>query len=311
MPVAAVTGRLREAAWRLGPRYRPADELGYPLDRSRLAAVRVEWPVAYRWPPTTSWLDPLREGLERFVPVTPTHVEQPPTAVVVFVAEIDGVRHEIAVDYSDYDDVDETWVARAALYFKMQFEPALHDRLGIRPGGYVPYRSEIYRYLSALRRRSAAARRAVVYGRFSANNDVRRAVLSELRAQTRFPYDHGEASSRYASYLVGAARSAVCLDLPGRGPLCFRLVDYLAAGCCVVALRHRAVLPVPLENGVHVAYADSPEELVDRCAELLGEPARRDRLAAGARDYFDRYLERRQLAAYYLGELLTACERRS
>jgi hypothetical protein len=302
----AVSGRFREAVWRLAGRYEPVRDLSYPVDSERLPEVRILWPSAYHWAATTSWLDPLREGLARHVPVAVQPIEQPETAVAVFVACVGSRRHEIAVDFSDYADVDEAWVERASRYFKMQFDPTLHQRAGIGPGGYLPYRSDIYGFLPALRRRSATARRPVVYGRFSPNNDVRREVLGALRAQTSFRYDDGQASSRYGPYLAGAARSSVCIDLPGRGPLCFRLVDYLAAGCCVVAIRHRAVLPVPLEDGVQLAYADSAGEVVELCTELLDDPARRDALAAGARTYFDRYLERRQLGAYYLGEILTA-----
>ena len=42
------------------------------------------------------------------------------------------------------------------------------------------------------------------------------------------------------------------------------------------------------------------EHVVDVCAALLTDEPRRAHIANGAREYFDKYLARDQLAAYYL-----------
>jgi hypothetical protein len=300
----ALLDRSRERLWRLRNDYRPLTELMWPLAPADLDDVRVEWPAAYHWPQSRTWLDPIRLGLELFVPVVVTELEQPEGPVVVFRVLVDDTWHEVAVDYSDFSDWSAMWTKRALVYFRMQYAAGGYGDERLVPGGYVPYGRDLYAILGTLRRRGAPPRRPVAYGRFSPNNDIRRRAAAALESQRRFEYVGGLSLRGYGSYLLGAARSAVCIDLPGRGPLCFRMIDYLAAGCTVVALRHEAVLPVPLVDGVHVAYVDSVDELVPRCAELIANPEQAMVLAEGARDYFDRYLERRQLAAYYLTEIL-------
>jgi glycosyltransferase involved in cell wall biosynthesis len=301
---AALLDRARERFWRLRNDYVPVEQLTWPLDPSELQDVRVEWPSAYHWPPARTWLDPIRLGLAQHVPVVIADIPQPTFPVVVFVVRIGEARHEIAVDYSDYAEIDELWTERALVYFKMQYASDGYDLAGLAPGGYLPYDRDLSSILGTLRRRGAPPRRSVVYGRFSPNNDIRRAAAALLESQRRFDYVGGLSLRGYGAYLSGAVQSAVCVDLPGRGPLCFRLIDYLATGCCVVALRHDAVLPVPLVDDVHIAYVDSVDELVPRCEDLLADPARASALGRGAQEYFDRYLERRQLAAYHLTEIL-------
>ncbi len=300
----ALLDRAREGIWRLRNDYRPLAELSWPLGAAELDDVRVEWPSTYHWAPSATWLDPLRLGLEQHVPVVTTEIAQPAAPVVVFAVSVGNVRHEVAVDYSDYAEVDERWAARALVYFKMQFAADGYSLETLAPGGYLPYDRNLPSILGTLRRLGNSSRRPVVYGRFSPNNDVRRAAATALEGQRSFEYEGGLSLRGYGTYLADAVRSAVCIDLPGRGPLCFRLIDYLASGCCVVALRHDAVLPVPLVDGVHLAYVDSVDELLSCCERLLADPERARTLGEGARDYFDRYLERRQLAAYYLTEIL-------
>jgi hypothetical protein len=169
----------------------------------------------------------------------------------------------------------------------------------------------LYSRLGGARRIRAATRpRPVVYGRFTPNNDVRRRAVALLEAQTRFPVEGGLGRRRYGRHLADSAHAAVCLDLAGHGPLCFRLIDYLAVGCCVVTTDGDASLHVPLEDGVHVAYVSQDlSNLVDVCEELLGDAERQVRMRAAAADYFDRYLESRQLASYYLSEIVSALGR--
>jgi hypothetical protein len=300
----ALFDRAREGLWRISNDYRPRDELTWPLDPAQLRDVTVEWPSTYHWPPTATWLEPLRLGLALHVKVARVEIPQPAAPVVVFAVWVGKARHEIAVDYSDYADIDGGWVARAHVYFKLQYAAGGYDAESLAPGGYVPYNRNLSSILGTLRRHGAGRRRPEVYGRFSLNNDLRRRAASLLEDQRRFDYVGGLSLRSYGAYLDEAVRSAVCLDLPGRGPLCFRLIDYLAAGCCIIALRHDAVLPVPLVDGVHLSCVDSVDEVVARCEDLLADPERARALGEGARDYFDRYLERRQLAAYYLTEIL-------
>ncbi|MBA3844042.1 MAG: hypothetical protein H0X39_15755 [Actinobacteria bacterium] len=301
----AVRDRLVEARLGRSDTYRPRAELSWPLDEARLDEISIAWPERYFWPPTEAWLEPLRRGLAEFVRVERTDLPQTDTPVVVIRVSMAGETHEVGIDYSDYTDIDETIAASVPLYFKMQHLATGYGERSVVPGGYVPNSPRLYDLLGGLR--GVRSRPAVprLFGRFSPNNDVRRQGIALLEGQQRFEFDGGLALQRYGAYLAEAARSAACLDLPGRGPLCFRLIDLLAIGCCIVGPPHEAVLHVPLEPGVHLTATRADlSNLVDAAAALLEDEDRRAAQQAAAADFFDRYLERRQLAAYYLHEIL-------
>ena len=184
--------------------------------------------------------------------------------------------------------------------FKMQYREDGYGRENVVPGGFTPGNPKLYRYLSALRRRRDTAPREGVYARFSPNAEVRTKAIDALRRQDRFRYISGGLQP-YTTYLHEIARSAICIDLPGSGDLCFRLVDCLAIGACTVRRKGETRLHVPLVAEENIAYCrDDVSDLVDVCAELLTDEPRRTRIANGAREYFDKYLAREQLAAYYL-----------
>jgi hypothetical protein len=146
-----------------------------------------------------------------------------------------------------------------------------------------------------------------VCGRFSSHfaPGVRGRVLQLLTEQSRFDFTGGPALTMYTQYLREVAGSKVCIDVPGQGPLSYRLVEYLALGSCVVAFPHDARLHVPLVDREHVAYTNEDlSDLVDICEFYLSNPQERQRLAANARGYFDRYLHRDQLAAYHVHSIL-------
>jgi glycosyltransferase involved in cell wall biosynthesis len=110
---------------------------------------------------------------------------------------------------------------------------------------------------------------------------------------------------RPSGFLTEVARARVLIDLPGQGDFCFRLVDYLAIGSCIVAARHGNRLPVELVDGRDIVLVDTPAEAADACADLLRNPDRIEELAANARSYFDRHLSRRALAAHYLEQIVS------
>jgi glycosyl transferase family 1 len=267
--------------------------------------MAINWPSQYRWPPQRTWLEPLRSALSEFVPIQRMPLQQPSSPVVVFKVHWGGAEScEIAVDYSDYTNIDETLARSVPLYLKMQYLSRGYGIPSVIPGGY-PYSPQLPALLGGVRRLAALPQRQVVFGRFAPNNAVRRQAAELLHTQQRFTFDGGLVLRRYGRHLAEAARAAICLDMPGRGPLCFRLVDYLAAGCCIVSPRHEASLHVPLRDGVHVTHVEPDlSNLVDVCDSLLGDAERRRRLGAAAADFFDRHLESRQLAAYYMSEIL-------
>jgi hypothetical protein len=119
-------------------------------------------------------------------------------------------------------------------------------------------------------------------------------------------YEGGPDKQPYPAYLREITQSKVCVDMPNGGDLTMRLIDCLGIGACVVRPEMIVQLPVPL-TGEHVAFCKRDlSDLGDLCARLVRDRAERERITRGARDYFDRYLEWRQLGAYYLHEIARA-----
>ena len=298
-----------DAAWRVRYR-RPVPSLPptWPVPAADAARVVLRWPARYAWPPSSIYVDPLRTGLSRLVRIEPAEIPQPYRGVVMLEATVDGRRHDIAVDYGDDPELQTEAVARSSLYFKMQFLDEGYGHGTVVPGGFVPASQSVYRYLAPLRALRDEPRFAAdVYGRFRLSDrvDVRRRAVEMLSEQSRFSYRGDDGLVLYTRHLRDIALARVCLDLPGLSPICFRLIDYLAVGACVVGPRPRTRLHVPLEEGRHVTYVpDDVEGLVDACAALVADEATRERRCRETSEFFDRYLHRDQLAGYYLRTLL-------
>jgi hypothetical protein len=309
---AKVRAAAEEWAWARGRRRPGTAPLSWELDAAALAHCAVGWPRAYEWAPARIWADPIRTGMQRHVRVEQADIPQPYRGVVIFEWRTDRGSYPVAIDYWDRPVLNEGCSAEVALYFKMQHLAEGYGLSTVIPGGFVPasprWRPGLYGLLPRARAiREEQSFTSDVYGRFSPAYaaDVRgRAVelLEETHAGLRF--EGGLKLESHGRFLMEAARARVCLDLPGNGDLCHRLVEYLAVGSCVVALQHVTVLHVPLVDGVHVAYARRDlSDLVEVCLRYAHDADAREGLARGARDFFDRYLHRDQLGAYYLHEL--------
>jgi glycosyltransferase involved in cell wall biosynthesis len=190
----------------------------------------------------------------------------------------------------------------------MQYALGGYGRPHLVPGGYVPADPALYTYLGRLRalrdRRDYAHD---VYGRFSLDYApaVRQRAHELLSRQPHFQYEGSLQRVRYSRFLREVARSRICIDLPGNGDFCFRLIDYLAVGACIIGPRHGTALPVPLIEGEHIIYAkDDLSDLVDLCRQYLADDERREAISRNARRLFDDHLHRRSLAAYYLHTIL-------
>jgi hypothetical protein len=276
----------------------------WPVAPDLARRLRVRWPSVYEWAPAAKWVDGLRGAISARVPVNGVEIDQPYEGAVLIEVELDGRRHRVAIDYFDSDRLLDEVVASCKLIFKMQYRSDGYDNPRVVPGGYVAARPHLARYLPALRYlRDRSDPVYDVYGRFGVSyaTEYRRAAVRALQGQTRFGYEGSLKILPYAAYLREAAQSRVCLDLPGNGDMCHRLVDYLAIGCCVVRPAPLTRLPVPLTDGLNIRYVQRDlSDLVDVCAELVGDPARSTEIGLAARDYYDRYLRSDQLAGYYL-----------
>jgi hypothetical protein len=146
-----------------------------------------------------------------------------------------------------------------------------------------------------------------VYGRFGLQfaTEVRSKAITALRAQQRVKFFGGDQKVGYKAFLMEIARSRICLDLPGNGPFCFRLVNYLAVGACIVSPPHLTVLPVPLEDRKHIVYTrPDMSDLVDLCEQYANDAAARESVMQASRDYYRRHLYWQSLANYYLRTML-------
>lgn len=278
--------------------------------------MMVRWPAEYlsgstgRQPMARSRLagklSSVRNAMSGHVQTEIAEIAQPYPSIVLLEVVVDGKRHEVAIDQRDFLDINEECADRCLVYFKRQFAAGGYPQANVVPGGYVPLKQQtLHRHLAQLRRETRASHD--VYARFSLaySPEVRGRVLALLEEQERFSFTGGSKLAMYTQYLRDVGRSRVCIDVPGVGPLSYRLVEYLAVGSCIVSYPHDAQLHVPLVDRKHVVYVKKDlSDLVDLCDHYVNNPGERRELAENAREYFDKYLHRDQLAAYHLHSVL-------
>ena len=297
---------LQEQWWRWQRVPSSPEKITWPLDSTWLAKTTLYVPSKYPWYPSKTWIDPIRDGCKRFLDV---HLDselniEPGFHLVVLELEWEQKRYPIVVDYFDKTDICEEWAQRCFLYFKMQHHPDGYGLKHVLPGGFVVREDRIYDYLHRLRElRRSHPPKFDVYGRFGASfaQEIRQRALQLLQEQERFAFEGSMKLIRYSHYLQETALAKICIDLPGNGDFCFRLVDSFAIGSCVIGPRHRNRLHVPLLDRVHLAYTqDDLSDLIELCAYYLEHEDQRQALCEQSLDFFERYLHREQLAAYYL-----------
>ena len=299
----------REVLWRIVPEPGAADAISFPFDATKLQGMEIRWPKAYEWTRAGYFVGDIAKSLERWVPVHITDIQQASGIVMIQVLWRDTL-FRVVIDYSDdLDYIHAQSLDQCSLYFKMQYRRQGYlstekSAAKIIPGGYVVGLPDIYHYLPHIRKLSQRKEGGYdVFGRFGRDfaQDVRRKAVEMLQQQTDFHYSGGLRKVRYSSSLLEAARSKVCIDLPGNGDFYFRLVDYFAVGACVISRRHRTRMPVELENLRHIVYAkDDLSDLIPLCKYYLENDDKREEIGRNAQEYFDLYLHRKQLAAYYL-----------
>ena len=275
--------------------------------------LTIGWPIVEPGPGKQFWDAQLISGLRAAGARLEFRELPQPFGKRVLLAELDGEEpSHVAIDAHDSTEIVEAAAERVLLYFKLQYANGGYPQQNVVPGGYVLANNVAYRYLPLLRAlRSLGRFRYDVYGRFGLDRgsaEIRRRAVELLSSRTDFRfegslfrYPGGPPKVRYRRYLFELTRAKVCIDMPGGGDLCTRLVDCLAVGACVVGPPHRVRLPVPLVDGEHVVHcAPDLSDLGDVCAELVRDEDRRERIARNAHDYFDRHLHRGRLGAYYV-----------
>ena len=303
--------KVLEAGLRLQPRQKnPVTRSPWAFDPSILKNIKIRWPIAYDWPLAGKWVDFFITSLQKTVKIEFGNIEQSFGGVVVFEIDVNGKSWKTAIDYSDYTPINEEAYDYCSLYFKMQYLDEGYGEKNIIPGGFVTNGDQIYTYLNQLRKmRDQRKFQYDVYGRFSLDfaTDVRTAAVGYLSNQDRFSYEGGLKKVRYIRFLSEIAKSKVCIDLPGNGDFCFRLIDYLAVGACVIAKRHRTKFHIPLIDKKNIVYAkDDMSDLVDLCDYYVKNDDAREEVCLNSREFFDRHLHRDQLSRYYILQCIDA-----
>jgi hypothetical protein len=282
---------IENPAWRVG--------------KGELQNVAIRWPATYEWDEASDWIEVLLYGFRQNVPVElvddiPQHYK----GTVVFDLLIGGRTRRVAIGYSDYSAIDDDCAESCDLYFKMQYARRGYPFGNVVPGGYVPDGKRLYHHLDSLRDlRSRKEFRYDVYGRFGLAyaREIRERAVSALSTQERFGFEGGMKMVYYLEFLQEVSRSKVCIDMPGLGDFCFRLINYLAIGSCIVAYPQRTALHVPLVDRKHIVYCrEDLSDLVDLCAYFVENDAERESIANNAREFFDLNLHKDNLVKYYL-----------
>lgn len=276
----------------------------WKIEPEELKAITIHLPTKYEWDSAKKWVEQLFYTFRRMVNVKYVDIPQPFKGTVMFQFVMNGKVHDVAVIYSDYPQIIEEGVKDLPLCFKMQFLRGGYGLDTIVAGGYVPDSRKLYFYLPKLRSLRDRKEFAFdVYGRFSLEfaKETRRKAIEILQAQKEFKFEGSLTKVGYIDFLKETARAKICIDLPGEGDFCYRLVNYFAIGACVIGPRHRTDLHVPLVDKKQMAFCkDDFSDLVDLCKFYLENEEEREKMCIESREYFEKYLHKDNLANYYL-----------
>ncbi|HRH40342.1 MAG TPA: glycosyltransferase [Pyrinomonadaceae bacterium] len=277
----------------------------WEINPAELKNVSIRWTNKYQCDEASDWVDILLYGFRKLVKVEIVdNISQPYKGTVVFQIIINGKIRDVAVGYSDYLPIDENCVKECDLYFKMQYDKFGYGYSHIVPGGYVSDGKRLYLQLKKLRTlRNQKKYLFDIYGRFGLDyaREIREKAMEILNKQKLFKFEGGMKKVSYDEFLKEIAQSKICIDMPGLGDFCFRLVNYLSIGTCVIAYPHRTDLNIPLVDGKNIVYMKEDfSDLVELCEYYLENDDKREEIAQNARRFFDLYLHKDNLVKYYL-----------
>lgn len=282
----------------------PSSPLSWAIDAEELEATSIRWPRRYAWANANHFIEPIRLALNRHLRFVAADIPQDVGNFVAFEVVQSDRTLRIGIDYDDLPVLHPD-ATRVDLCFKLQFQQGGYPSASIIPGGYVAPKLSIYRH--AHRWRSIQEQldgESPIFARFSPNSDIRRELL-KIIDRAGWATEHIVVGSSWLAYMRELSQAPVCLDAPGRGEHCFRLVEGLAAGACLMGPELSAELHVPTGDAVMRVRRDL-SDLVETCEKLLQNPEARSELRRRAADYFDRFLDLPQLGAYYVRSILDA-----
>jgi hypothetical protein len=292
-----------ETRWRVSGR--SPVEPTWPIPDHIAPRLTLLWPRRYSWTNAPRWVEPIRRGIAQHIAVRIAEIPQEPGNIVHLLVTDGDSCLKVGIDYDDPSDLHGS-APSLDLYFKLQYRRGGYEHSHVVPGGYVSPKSAVYEHVDRWREwRENQQKHFEVLGRFGLypEADVRRDILHRMNEQRRFSFEGGATRTTSWEHMQDLCRSKVCLDAPGRGELCFRLVECLAIGSCIVGPTLENELHVPLQDGIHhVRVNRDLSNLVETCEALLESPDKRAKLATAAMDYFDRCLRPEQIGGYYIDQ---------
>jgi len=286
----------------------PARDAAWKVSAKELHGVAFRWPATLQWAPGWAWVEPLFHGFRARVPVKVTEIPQRLPGTVVIEMQRGHRTFRVALNCSDYPDLTHMGTEELDLEFKMQYRVGGYGGKAIVPGGYVSDAMLVDWYACGPRRERQRQRFSWdVYGRFGLQfaTEVRIAAISALQNQNRVKFYGGANKVKYPEFLKEVARSKVCLDLPGNGPFCFRLINYFAVGACVISPPHATTMPLPFEDRKHIVFTrPDMSDLVDLCEQYSNDTLARESVMQASQEYYRRHLYWRSLSDYYLRVML-------
>lgn len=270
--------------------------------------LRILFPKTYNWPPASKWFQTIISELKSIPSFSINDISQQYSGLITIHVIKNNIKKKVIFDISDNPAVSNlNSIDNSLLYFKMQYHKKGYNNNKVVHGQFIPGSIELYWYLSSLRKLNLRNKKFDVYGRFGPDfaQEIRGKAINLLQAQTKFVYTGELKTIRYSRYLREVAQSKICIDLPGNGPFCFRLIEYLAIGSCIIGPPHETLLSPPLEDGVHIKYCKCDlSDLVELCEYYLKNDSERLKLVNNSRLYFDTYLRKDKLVQYYLNNIL-------
>ena len=116
-------------------------------------------------------------------------------------------------------------------------------------------------------------------------------VIDSEFARVRYPNVVVRESIRRRAYITLTRSALIGVYSRGvHGSLAFKLSEYLAAGCCIVAEPWEHRLDLPLENGIHYLPYHSADSCASVCKTLLDDKRLAAEMSRRNAEYFQRYV---------------------